>query len=418
MCLLEAMLHISYDRGFSVAVAHFNHGLRGEESDRDAEFVQDYCAECGVPFYSGDGDVGLHAKNGGLSIETAARELRYSFFYDLCDTLGAEKIATAHTADDNTETMIINLTRGAGANGLSGIPPIRDKVIRPMLNVSRDEVVEFITERDIPFVKDSTNEMDVYTRNKIRHTIIPILKEINPRLNEATTATSALMREDEEMLSELADLFIGDLCIGLTANIIDLLNLPFAVSSRVIRKLYGGNLSFRHVKAVLDLCRNNSPSSQLSLPGMTVYRDYDLIVFEPKQMSDTDGFAQLFPADGDSIIILGAGLKMTCRSVVFDDKMSKVNKTFTSFLFKDIDIYGKITVRSRREGDKIKLLGHDGTKTLKKLFIERKIPARKRSFIPVIADSKGILAVYGLGMGDRAIPQSGDMALQLDFEEI
>ena len=421
MCLLEAMLHISYEKGFTIAVTHFNHKLRDEESDRDEAFVEDYCKECGVPFYSGDGDVRQYAKINGLSIETAARDLRYSFFYDLAETLGAEKIATAHTSDDNTETIIINLTRGAGATGLSGIPPKRGNVIRPMLSVSRDEVIEFLTAREIPFVDDSTNNMELYTRNKIRHNVIPVLKEINPRLNEAALTTAELMRGDEEMLSDLADLFIRDLCVGLTANISDLMNLPFAVSSRVIRKLYGGALSFRHVKAVLGLCVNNNPSSQVALPGMIAYRDYDLIVFEPRPVSEAEGFAQLFPADGDSVIILGAGLKMSCKSVVFSDKIGNVgnvNKTFTSFLFKSIDIYGKIAVRPRREGDKIKLIGGGGTKTLKKLFIERRVPVRKRSLIPVIVDGKGVLAVYGIGMGDRAVPEPGDMAVQIGFEEI
>jgi len=418
MCLLEALLHISYERGFSVAVLHFNHGLRGEESDRDEGFVQDYCMDCGVQFYSGDGDVQRHAKQSGQSVEAAARDLRYEFFYDMAETLGAERIATAHTSDDNTETMLINFTRGAGANGLSGIPPVRGKVVRPMLGISRDEVILFLGEREIPFVEDSTNSIDIYMRNKIRHSVIPILKEINPRLNEAAGAAAELMRADEDMLSDLADLFISDLCVGITANVVDLLNLPFAVSSRVIRKLYGGALSFKHVKAVLELCGNTNPSARLSLPGMTVYRDYDLIVFDPKQQAEEDGFAQLFPSDGDSVIILGAGLKMSCKSVACSDKISKVNKTFTSFLFKSLDIYGKITVRPRREGDKIKLVGQDGSKTLKKLFIERRIPARKRSFIPIIADSKGVLAVYGIGRSDRAAPEQGDTALEISFEEI
>ncbi|MCL2391310.1 MAG: tRNA lysidine(34) synthetase TilS [Oscillospiraceae bacterium] len=418
MCLLEVMRHISYERGFSVAVAHFNHKLRGAESDRDMNFVSEYCNQCGVSFYLGEGDVAAYAKNNGLSIEEAARDLRYDFFYDLAENIGAQRIATAHNADDNTETIIINLTRGAGANGLSGIPPVREQVIRPMLGVPRDEIIEFLSERGISFVEDSTNAIDIYTRNKVRHHVIPILKELNPRLNEAAATTVELMRADEEMLSDLADLFISDLCIGLMANTEDLLNLPFSVSSRVIRKLYGGNLSFRHVKSVLELCGNSNPSSKISLPKMIVYKDYDRIVFEPQQEARLEGFAQLFPSDGDSAIILSAGLKMSCKSVVFSEEMVNFNKTFTTFLFKSIDIYGKITVRPRREGDKLRLIGQDVTKTLKKLFIERRIPARKRSFVPVIADSKGVLAVYGLGRSERAVPVSGDMALQIDFEEI
>jgi len=251
----------------------------------------------------------------------------------------------------------------------------------------------------------------------IRHKIIPVLKEINPRLGEAAAAAAELLREDEEMLSDIADLFIEDLCIGLTANVVDLLNLPFAVSSRVIRKLYGGNLSIKHVKAVLELCANESPSSSLSLPGLTVFREYDRIVFEQNNPAVEDGFAHLFPTDGDSVIILGAGLLMSCNAVICDEK-TEVSKTFNTFLFKSIDICGKIAVRPRREGDTIKLVGQNGTKTLKKLFIERRIPARKRPYVPVISDDKGVLAIYGIGTSDRAVPKPGDDAILIVFEEI
>ena len=439
MCLLEVMRHISYERGFSVAAAHFNHGMRGEESDRDESFVHDYCDACGVPLYSGDGDVRAYANARNLSIEMAARELRYDFFNEAAEIADASRIATAHTADDNAETILMNLVRGAGAAGLSGIPPLREAfgrdetpeqgigIIRPMLRISRDEVMKFIGERGIPFIEDPTNSLDIYTRNKIRNTVMPVLREINPRLNEAAAAAAELLRADEEMLSDLADLFITDMCSGLTAEVVDLLNLPFAVSSRVVRKLYGGNLSYNHVKAVLELCEGDNPSASLSLPGMTVFREYGRIVFASTVASEADGFAHVYPADGDSVIIFGAGLKMTCKSVVCDDNIlkfaeyatgSKINKSFTSFLFKTVDICGKIAVRPRREGDTIRLFSHTGTKTLKKLFIERRVPTRKRALIPVIADDYGVLGVYGLGFGERAIPAPGDAAIQIVFEEI
>jgi len=423
MCLLEAMLHISYDRGFTVAAAHFNHRLRGEESDRDEDFVRDYCDSCGVSLYTGEGDVRTYAKNQNLSIEAAARDLRYEFFYEAADIASADRIATAHTADDNAETVLLNLVRGSGAAGLSGIPPKRDIVIRPMLRVSKDEVVQFLNERNIPFVEDSTNSLDIHTRNKIRNTVIPVLKEINPRFHEAASVASELLRADDDMLSDIAELFISDMCVGLSAETVDLLNLPVSVSSRAIRKLYGGNLSYNHVKAVLELCENESPSASLSLPGMTVYREYGRIIFAPPQAPVADGFAHVYPEDGDSVIIFGAGLKMTCKSVVFDDIISrttadKINKSFTSFLFKSVDICGKIAVRPRREGDAIKLFGHRGTKSLKKLFIERRIPVRKRALIPVISDDEGVLGVYGLGFSDRAVPALGDASIRIDFEEI
>jgi len=420
MCLLEVMRHISYEAGFSIAAAHYNHELRGEESDRDETFVMEICEEHGIPFYSGRGDVANYASRRGLGIEEAARDMRYEFFFETAEVAGAERIATAHTMDDNAETMLINLARGAGANGMSGIPPVRDKVIRPLLHVSRNEVMAFISERGILYVEDSTNCLDIYTRNKVRHAIIPLLREINPRFNEAASTAAELFRADEDFIADIADLFILECCIGLTAEAAALAVLPFSVSSRVIRKLYGGNLSFNHVKDVLSLCAGDNPSASLSLPGMAVYREYDRVIFDATPKEDDDEFAPVYPTVGNSFIILGLGLKITCKSVIYNDNMCKpkVNASFTTFMFKSIDIYGKISVRSRREGDSIRLKGQSGTKTLKKLFIEKRIPVRKRNLIPVISDDKGVLGIHGIGVGDRAVPEPGDTVIMIVFEEV
>ncbi|MCL2699652.1 MAG: tRNA lysidine(34) synthetase TilS, partial [Defluviitaleaceae bacterium] len=455
MCLLEALLEISHERGFDVGVAHYNHGLRGEESMRDEAFVREYCRALRVPLYCGSGDVKTQARKSRLGIEETARNMRYGFFNDIAEKTGALRIATAHTADDNAETIIMNLARGAGAKGLSGIPPKRGSIIRPMLRVSREDVLRYNAERSIAYVEDSTNSLDVITRNKVRHKIMPLIREINPLFNEAAAATSELSRADEDYLSGLADEFINERCPNHSANAEEIVGLPPAVSRRVIRKLYGGNLSYKHVESVLELCRRAGPSASLSLPGMTVFREYDRIVFIPQIAqgggtfkpihipiqipipaqthttpcdSGEDGGettlqAGFAPADGepcclkegDSVVIPGLGLKMSCKSLVYNDT---INKSFTSFLFKYADLCGKMTVRPRREGDKIRLFGQNSTKTLKKLFIERRIPVRERALIPVIADDRGVLAVYGIGVGDRAAPAIGGLAFQISFEGI
>ena len=454
MCLLEALLEISGERGFTVSAVHYNHGLRGEESLRDESFVRDYCRMRGVTLYSGSGDVKGYARSHGVGIEEAARDLRYEFFYDIAVKIGATRIATAHTADDNAETIIMNLARGSGAKGLSGIPPERPifqymeettptggtiptgettptggtqkrslTVIRPMLRASRDDVLLFISNRGIPYVEDSTNCLDVYTRNMIRHKVIPVMKEINPRFIDAIKAVSELSRADEEYLSGLADNFIENFCVPHTAinpvsisvDARELFALPLAIAGRVVRKICAGNLSYRHVEAVLKLCGRSDPSASLSLPGMTVYREYGRIVFGLEQEENNGGFEPIYPVDGEAMMIPCSGLKISCKLTAYN---GTINKSLTSFLFKSNDLCGKMTVRSRREGDAIRLADQNCTKTLKKLFIERHIPARKRSIIPVIADDEGVLAVYGIGMGNRAVPEPGDLAVLIDFEEI
>ena len=431
MCMLDALLHISRERGFSVSAAHFNHRLRGEESDRDENFVREQCAAVSVPFFHSGGNVRELAAKEGLNLEAAARDLRYRFFYATASSIGAARIATAHTADDNAETMLMNLARGAGAAGLSGIPPVRGIVIRPMLCVTRDEVMRYVNMRGISYVQDSTNGLDVFTRNRIRHSVIPVLKEVNPRLTDAASAAAALSRADDEYLSQLADGFIAEHCprpalLAREVNVGELLKLPYAISGRVIRKLHGSSLSHRHVTTILESCRKDGPPVRLSLPGSTVYVEYGRVVFCQKPAAE--GFQPVCLSCGDSAEIPELNLRITCKPVeysVFSEETTasfryeddRIYKTFTSFLFKSVDICGKMTVRSRREGDAIRLSGRGVTKTLKKLFIELRIPARERTLIPVVADEAGVLAIYGLGAGDRAAPQPGEQAVRIDFDE-
>lgn len=420
ICLLEVMRHISYERGFSIAVLHFNHELRMEESDRDETFVMNVCNAHEIPFYVGRGNVYEYSENTGCGVEQAGRNMRYGFFYDMADKLGADTIATGHTLDDNAETLLINIARGAGTNGMSGIPPVRDKVIRPLLSVSREEIENFAGERGIPYVEDSTNQLDIFTRNFVRHKIVPIMKELNPRFIEAAGITADISRKDEDFISDIADMFISDLCVGNNAPAEQLDVLPFSVSSRVIKKLCGDNLSYNHVKDVLSLCQSDNPSASLSLPGMIVYREYDRVIFDKEKRDGDDEFAPVYPTVDNSVIILAIGLKISCKLVSYDDSLRDLHSgdPFTIFLFKNVDICGRIAVRPRREGDEIRLKGQRGTKSIKKLFIEKKIPARKRKQVPIICDDKGVLAILGVGVSDRAAPSPGDTALMLIFEEL
>ncbi|MDR2589861.1 MAG: tRNA lysidine(34) synthetase TilS [Oscillospiraceae bacterium] len=420
MCLLEVMRHISYERGLTIAVAHYNHMLRGDESDRDETFVLNICEEHNFMFFSGRGDVSTYAKKHGKGIEEAARDMRYSYFIDTAIKIGAERIATAHTMNDNTETMLLNLVRGTGTNGMSGIPPKRDMIIRPLLCITRTEVMEFLTDRKIDYVEDSTNNLDIYTRNKLRNNVIPLLEEINPKLNEAAFSAAGMFRADEEFVADIADLFINDCCAGATADAADLAVLPFSVSSRVIRRLCNTTLSYRNVKDVLALCLSDNPSASISLPGMVAYRQYDRIIFDDEPIKGEVEFAPVYPSIGNIFVLLGLGLKITCKSSIYNDNIStqKVHTSFTSFEFKSVDICGKITVRARREGDSIKLLGQSGTKKIKKLFIDKKIPVRQRALIPIICDDEGVLGIYKIGVANRAVPKNGDTVTQIIFEEM
>ena len=435
VCLLASLSELSGAMGFSVAAVHYNHKLRGVESDRDEDFVRRLCRERGVPFYVSSGDVRRFASERRLGIEEAARRLRYGCFREIAEKIHADRIATAHTADDNAETVLLNITRGAGLKGLGGIPPKRGMIIRPMLTVTRHEVLEFLSSRSQPFAEDSTNSLDIYRRNLLRHRVVPVLTEINPRFLESVAVSSSLLREDEAYLTGLARDYIAAYGGDGVLDISSLAGLPRPVAGRAVRLMAGASLSARNVADVLSLCRSGSPSGQLSLPGITIRREYDRLVFSSGAEADAyagaGAFAPVPLPVGGSAEIPELGLRVTCKKVRCGDPSGaynvspgeKINKTFNTFLFKYDSVCGKIVIRPRETGDKIALFGGSGTKSLKKLFIEKRIPLRERPRVPVVADEAGILAVLGIANGAngaidrRAACRPGDTALEIDFKE-
>jgi tRNA(Ile)-lysidine synthase len=337
MALLGALTELRV----RVAAAHFNHNLRPESAE-DAAFVRRFCEGRGIPFYLGQGHI---APPG---VEEKARKLRYAFFEKTAAELGADRIATAHTANDNAETLLLNLARGAGTHGLAGIPPARGNLVRPLLTVTRAEVLQYLAERSIPHVEDATNADDRYARNKIRLHVIPRLLEINPRFIENASKAAAFLRADDDFINSLPALPPG--------------------------------------------LRRGAPPAPPEKP----------LVFSPVSLSE--GVSAQIPE-----------LEMTVLQRAARGN-NNVNKTFTSFLFKNDKICGRIVVRPRRAGDALRLYGRGCTKSLKKLFIENHIPARRRQLIPVVADDLGVLAVFGVGIDARAVASDGDAATEIKFE--
>ena len=412
VCMLNILLELRDRYGLTVFAAHFNHMLRNEESDRDEAFVKALCSKLSVPLYCGRGDVSLYAKENSLGTEEAAREMRYSFLYETAASVGAPKIATAHNADDNAETVILNLTRGSGLSGLRGIPPVRDNVIRPVLCLTRQDVEDYLSQRSIEYVTDSTNLEDIYTRNKLRHHVMPVLRELNPRFSESVMRTCDMARDDEEYLSSEASRIISENAKDNRINASLLLKLPKALSTRIVRKMAASELSSLLVSDILALCSNTNPSARLDAPGLTIHREYDDIVFGAPLHT---GLSEVSLTVGESVFIPELNLEVTIEKTVFTDN---IHKTFTDYLFKTTDVYGKISIRSRITGDKIKLRKTNCTKSLKKLFIEKCIPAHSRDLVPVISDDRGVLGVYGLGCDVRGTPDLGDTIYIIHFKEL
>ena len=276
--LLHYMLSISTERRIAVFAAHYNHLLRGWESDRDADFTQNTCEKLGVPLIIGCGDVRSFAEEKHCGLEEAARILRYHFLEETADTLRCERIATAHNADDNAETILMNLCRGSGTLGLSGIPPRRGRVIRPLLLTSRSEIEAYLSERQIPYIMDSTNKDDSYTRNRFRRFLKDFLIQENPSFLQAAARTAELLREDNNYLEMQANIFLQEHFDGVSIPGDALSKTEPAVATRVVRKLCGGNLSMERTYAVLRFASGMEPGV-LELPGRKLVRKHGRLYF-------------------------------------------------------------------------------------------------------------------------------------------
>ena len=370
VALLWCMWMLREKLGITVEAAHFNHHLRGAESDRDEQFVRDFCGFHDIPLHVGGGTV-VPGKKG---LEAAARDARYAFLRSLNGI-----IATAHTAGDNAETVLMHLIRGSGLRGLGGITPKSGGLIRPMLEVTRAEVEEYLSENWISHVEDSSNAGDAFLRNRIRHSVMPLLKQENPSLALNLSAMAQRLRQDEDCLSQMAaQLDASDAASLRVAH-------P-ALRRRALDAFLKANglaePNASHIAQAEALVFSDKPSASARFPGgLILRRNYE-------KLTACRGTEELVPVTlkvGETVI-LSTGIAVRCESAAGGEN------TPHSFC---VCAEGPITIRPRQAGDEMTLPG--GTKSLKKLFIDRKIPAHERLCIPVAADSRGVLGICGIG---------------------
>ena len=377
MALLWGLYLLRQKLGITLCAVHFNHHLRREESDRDEQFVRSFCDRFDIPLTVGDG----HINPGKKGLEAAAREARYAFFATL-----PGKVATAHTADDNAETVLMHLVRGTGLKGLGGIAPVNGTVIRPMLNCTRQQVLAFLAEYHIDHIEDSSNETDAFLRNRLRHHVMPLLTAENPRLAENVSAMAMRLRQDENALQNLSRAEV-------LPPVETLQQMAYPLRSRILENFLKQNgvkePEAEHIALCEALVFSDNPSARANFPGsITIRRNYGHL----EVSSDTADLPVTVLDPNGSVKVSDFGLTVTCRPA---ETIVNTPDTFT------VCPQGTLYLRSRQSGDAIRLAG--GTKLLKKLFIDRKIPASQRSRIPVICDDLGILAVGGIGVNlDRS----------------
>lgn len=408
MALLWALHGLRESMGFGLRCAHYNHGLRGD-ADEDEAFVRDFCARHGIEFVCERGNVRADQRN-GESLELAARRLRYEFLFRAAQ---GGLLATAHTADDNLETLLLRLTRGTSPRGLGGIPVRSGSLIRPLLFAERTEIMAFLDAEGIPHREDSTNGTDFCPRNRIRHHVIPLLREENPAVADAALALSQVMREEDAYLSALADDALHRAETPEGYDCAALLALPPVLRRRVLFAIlqYSGVEvpTRRHLELLAGLLRSDDPSASADFPGVTLARCYGVLHVQPQSPEPIPTTPLAIPGVTH---IPQAGLRIICSEAkIFE----KPENTPIQFRLSCDMIKGGVVVRSRMTGDTLTLSG--GSRSLKRLMIDKKIPADRRMLVPVLADETGVLAVGGIGADVRRLAGSGERAIQIQIEK-
>lgn len=410
MYLLCRLLEGREKYGWRVQCAHLNHGLR-PTAQRDEDFVRQWCERQGVPLCAERADVSAFAQEEGLGLEEAGRVLRYRFLEDAARRAGLELIATGHHAGDNAETVLMNLIRGCGLKGLTGIPERRGNIVRPMLEVSRRDIEAYLTGRGVPHVEDETNADPSYTRNRVRGELLPLLERLNPQAAAHIAAAARRLREDEEELSRQAaplaeeGLDIPD-GVALPVRVLREASRPLALRACAMaldRAGLGGSGAV-HLESVLALAGGADPSARVHVPGGSVARQYELLVFSP---------------GGDAAPPAPAPLRegtqswgewtVACAPAVCP---AKAYVSPWEFYLEPREYL----IRSRREGDKL-TLGERPSKTVKKLMIEGRVPAPRRERVPVLARGERAAAVGGFGPERDCLASPGAPALHIILKE-
>ena len=405
MALLHA-LHTWPEEGLRVFAVHVHHGLRGREADRDEALVRDYCAANDIPLEIVHADVRAFASQKRCGLEEAGRQVRYAAFEELRERYGGDYIATAHTASDAVETMLMHLVRGTGVSGLVGIPAKRGCVVRPLLSCSRQEVEDYCAAKGIPYITDSTNADTTFMRNRIRHELLPALRALNPSIDSALLRLRDSAVKDETVWQRMAE---QALVVDRADNSVDCASFsqqPLSVRVRMWKRLLAqcGCYSFteKHIDALeVALCANRGtvylPDGYFVMVSSNRIRCFD------KPLEQESGTIAVPPLPA---MVDFSGHKHALR-VLSRDEMTvfqNVHKKFFKFSIDCDRIQGSLYLRCRRDGDVFHPSDRRVGKTLKKLYQELRIPVYYRDTYPLLCDDAGVLLIPGIGCDSRACP--------------
>ena len=401
VCLLHNFSTLCKKYNLKLMACHINHHLRGKESDKDMKFCMELCRQNDIEIFVKEADVDALSKEQKLSHEECGRNVRYEFFNSLSEKYNA-KIATAHNADDNAETVIYNLTRGASLKGLSGIPKIRGNIIRPLIYSTRQEIEDYCKAYNLIYVTDSTNLTDEYTRNKIRHKVMPVLKEINPSVQHTVLNMNNTLSEISEYLEKSAVLLLR-IAKGKDGYLTNKLNEanPVILRQAIAHLFVENNFSSytrKHIDEVLGIIQNGGKINLKN--NLTAVNKQGIFRIAPYENND---FYSTEVEQNKSYVYKD-------REISFENvKIKRKFSEYTSLNYVSSRIITPtLRLRNRLAGDTIRLNHRGVTKSLKKLMNEMKIPEEKRDSLLVLASDNEVFWIEGIAISEKASVKKDD----------
>jgi len=393
------------DYGLELIIAHLNHGLRVDAAKRDADFVKKIAKSLGLTFVYAEVDTLKYKEESQLSTEDAARQLRYKFFDQVMSKHDATKLATAHTLDDQAETVLMRLIRGSGSKGLSGIPPVSINIIRPLIEINRSEIENYLNSRDIKWVEDASNVSREFLRNRIRHDLIPELESYNPQIKETLAKTADILRAEDEFITIETGKYFNEVFSEnrseITGNLLKYESIDKILRYSLLRTAIENlnrnlkNISSIHIISADDFLLSETASGQIELPEETVIvKGYNIFLVTKKSEIDQEFYYSIqspgkwsFPEfEVEISLVKTQSLGENDESVAyFDPELVKF----------------PIEVRSFKTGDRFSPLGMQSSKKLQDYFTDKKLPKFLRSRVPIFISDGEIMWAGGIRIDDR-----------------
>jgi tRNA(Ile)-lysidine synthase len=410
VCLLSVLHVLAKDLDLELHVAHLDHMFRGKESADEALFVSELAKRSGIPATIGKIDVPAYCLERGLSPQEGAREVRYDFLQQTAKTAGSSHIATGHTANDQAETFLMRLIRGASASGLSAIPPLRDNIVRPLIEATRDEVMEYLNEKGLAFVTDPSNAKPVYTRNRIRMEVLPVLQRFNPRIVATLAAEAGHLRDEDEAVEGYCATLAESILVRKENTVFVKRNefntLPPAFRRRLLKKasalagVESSGLSRVQIDEAIAFMAAARTGRTMGLPrGLKIGREYDRFVITAQ--TGTDDFSHEIKIPGVTVI---SEVRLEIETLIagpLSEAPAEANYLWQA-LFDYVKMGPVLTLRNRRPGDWFRPAGMGGkSKKIQDYFVDEKVPRRKRDLVPLLCSGEDVLWVVGMRTDER-----------------